>query len=42
LPIYVRLLWGVARPEVRNLRLHPTGIHRLHNVSLEGVPGLLP
>jgi ABC-type transport system substrate-binding protein len=42
LPIYVRLLWGVARPEVRNLRLHPTGVHRLHNVSLEGVPGLLP
>jgi peptide/nickel transport system substrate-binding protein len=42
LPIYVRLLWGVARPEVRNLRLHPTGIHRLHSVSLEGVPGLLP
>ncbi|RPH74155.1 MAG: hypothetical protein EHM88_23240, partial [Candidatus Rokuibacteriota bacterium] len=42
LPIYVRLLWGVARPEVRNLRVHPTGIHRLHNVSLEGVPGLRP
>ncbi len=42
LPIYVRLLWGVARPEVRNLRLHPTGVHRLHNVSLEGLPGLLP
>jgi len=42
LPIYVRLVWGVARPEVRNLRLHPTGVHRLHAVSLEGVPGLLP
>jgi len=42
LPIYVRLLWGVARPEVRNLRLHPTGVHRLHNVGLEGLPGLLP
>jgi peptide/nickel transport system substrate-binding protein len=36
LPIYVRLLWGVARPEVRNLRLHPTGVHRLHGVGLEG------
>jgi peptide/nickel transport system substrate-binding protein len=42
LPIYVRLLWGVARPEVRNLRLHPTGMHRLQNVSLEGIPGLQP
>jgi peptide/nickel transport system substrate-binding protein len=37
LPIYVRLEWGVARPEVRNLRLHPTGVHRLHNVSLDGM-----
>ncbi|HEY7517473.1 MAG TPA: ABC transporter substrate-binding protein [Methylomirabilota bacterium] len=35
LPIYVRLVWGVARPEVRNLRLHPTGFHRLAPVSLE-------
>ena len=26
LPIYVRLHWAVARPEVRNLRLHPSGI----------------
>jgi ABC-type transport system substrate-binding protein len=42
LPIYVRLVWGVARPEVRNLRLHPTGVHRLHAVSLEGIPGVLP
>jgi peptide/nickel transport system substrate-binding protein len=42
LPIYVRLVWGVARSEVRNLRLHPTGIHRLSGVSLEGVPGLQP
>lgn len=42
LPIYVRLVWGVARSEVRNLRLHPTGVHRLSGVSLEGVPGLLP
>ena len=40
LPIYVRLLWGVARPQVRNLRLHPTGVHRLHNVSLDSIPGL--
>jgi peptide/nickel transport system substrate-binding protein len=42
LPIYVRLVWAVARPEVRNLRLHPTGVHRLNTVNLEGIPGLTP
>jgi ABC-type transport system substrate-binding protein len=42
LPIYVRLVWGVTRPEVRNLRLHPTGFHRLQGVALEGVPGAQP
>ena len=42
LPIYVRLEWAVARPEVRNLRLHPTGFHRLQGVSLDGAPGTLP
>jgi peptide/nickel transport system substrate-binding protein len=36
LPLYVRLQWGVARPEVRGLRLHPTGFHRLSTVTLEG------
>jgi peptide/nickel transport system substrate-binding protein len=35
IPLYVRLVWAVARPEVRGLRLHPTGLHRLHNVWLE-------
>jgi peptide/nickel transport system substrate-binding protein len=35
IPIYVRLVWAVARPEVRGLRLHPTGVHRLHTVWLE-------
>ena len=35
IPIYVRLVWGVTRPEVRNLRLHPTGLHRLTTVTLE-------
>jgi ABC-type transport system substrate-binding protein len=40
LPIYVRLVWGVARPEVQNLRLHPTGLHRLSSVSLEPLPGI--
>jgi peptide/nickel transport system substrate-binding protein len=36
LPLYVRLQWAVARPEVRGLRLHPTGFHRLPTVTLEG------
>jgi peptide/nickel transport system substrate-binding protein len=36
LPLYVRLQWAVARPEVRGLRLHPTGFHRLSAVTLEG------
>ena len=40
LPLYVRLVWGVARPEVQNLRLHPTGFHRLNSVSLESLPGI--
>jgi peptide/nickel transport system substrate-binding protein len=35
IPIYVRLVWAVARPDVRGLRLHPTGVHRLHTVWLE-------
>jgi peptide/nickel transport system substrate-binding protein len=35
IPIYVRLLWAVTRPEVKNLRLHPTGLHRLTTVVLE-------
>ena len=35
IPLYVRLEWAVARPEVRGLRLHPTGIHRLSNVWLD-------
>jgi peptide/nickel transport system substrate-binding protein len=38
LPIYVRLVWAVARPEVRNLRLHPTGVHRLSGLALEPGP----
>jgi ABC-type transport system substrate-binding protein len=35
IPVYVRVVWGVTRPEVRNLRLHPTGLHRLSTVALE-------
>jgi peptide/nickel transport system substrate-binding protein len=34
-PLYVRLIWAVARPEVRGLRLHPTGFHRLSAVALD-------
>ena len=36
IPLYVRLHWVVARPEVRNLRLHPSGFHRLDRVELAG------
>jgi peptide/nickel transport system substrate-binding protein len=33
IPLYVRLEWAVTRPEVRGLRLHPTGFHRLSTVT---------
>ena len=36
LPLYVRLVWAVVRPEVRGLRLQPTGFHRLATVGVEG------
>ena len=42
LPIYVRLQWAVARSDVKGLRLHPTGIHRLDTVSLDIPPALAP
>lgn len=42
IPLYVRLLWAVARPEVRDLRLHPSGFHRLGRVWLEVPPGEAP
>jgi peptide/nickel transport system substrate-binding protein len=35
IPLYVRLVWAVTRPEVRGLRLHPTGLHRLSTLWLE-------
>ena len=39
IPLYVRLHWAVIRPEVRNLRLHPSGFHRLDRVTIEaGAP----
>jgi peptide/nickel transport system substrate-binding protein len=33
IPVYVRLQWAVVRPEVKGLRLHPTGFHRLDSLS---------
>ena len=33
IPLYVRLQWAVVRPEVKGLRLHPTGLHRLDTLS---------
>lgn len=34
-PLYVKLLWAVARPELRGFRLHPSGFHRLTTVGYE-------
>ena len=42
LPVYVRLQWAVARPEVKGLRLHPTGIPRLDGVSLDLPAAIAP
>jgi peptide/nickel transport system substrate-binding protein len=42
LPIYVRLEWAVARSDVKGLRLHPSGIHRLDTVSLDVPAALAP
>lgn len=36
IPLWVRLHWVVARPEVKNLRLHPSGFPRLDRVELAG------
>jgi peptide/nickel transport system substrate-binding protein len=41
IPLYVRLQWAVARPEVQQLRLDPSGRHRLDRVWLPG-PELPP
>ncbi|MCI0546941.1 MAG: ABC transporter substrate-binding protein [Candidatus Rokubacteria bacterium] len=38
IPLYVVMHWAIARPEVRNLRLHPSGFHRLDRVWLD-TPG---
>jgi len=34
IPVYVRLQWAVVRPEVKGLRLQPTGLHRLDTLTL--------
>jgi peptide/nickel transport system substrate-binding protein len=35
IPLYVQLHWVIGRSEVRNLRLHPSGAHRLDRITLE-------
>jgi peptide/nickel transport system substrate-binding protein len=35
IPLYVRLRWALARPDIRGLRLHPTGLHRLDALTLD-------
>jgi len=38
LPLYVRLNWAVARPDLRGFRLHPSGNHRLAGAWIESAP----
>jgi ABC-type transport system substrate-binding protein len=42
IPLYVRLHWALARPEVRNFRLHPSGNHRLDRTWIETAPPVQP
>jgi ABC-type transport system substrate-binding protein len=42
IPLYVRLHWAVARPEVRNFRLHPSGNHRLDRAWIDTAPPVPP
>jgi peptide/nickel transport system substrate-binding protein len=37
-PLYARLQWMVARPDVRGARLDPGGLHRLERIWLEPPP----
>ncbi|HWC01910.1 MAG TPA: ABC transporter substrate-binding protein [Methylomirabilota bacterium] len=41
-PLYVRLQWMVARPEVRGMRLDPGGLHHLERMRLEVPPASPP
>jgi peptide/nickel transport system substrate-binding protein len=34
-PLYVRMHWAAVRPEVRNLRLHPSGNPRFDRVWVD-------
>jgi peptide/nickel transport system substrate-binding protein len=38
-PLYVRMHWALVRPEVRNLRLHPSGNPRLDRVWIDQAAG---
>jgi peptide/nickel transport system substrate-binding protein len=42
LPLYVKLLWAVARPDVRGLRLHPSGFPRLSTVGIDAPVPVAP
>jgi len=42
IPLYVRLHWAVARPGVRNFRLHPSGNHRLDRAWIDTAPPVQP
>jgi ABC-type transport system substrate-binding protein len=37
-PLYARLQWMVARPEVKGIRLDPGGLHRLERMVFEPPP----
>ena len=41
-PLYVRLHWVLARPEIKGLRLHPSGFHRLDRVSVGAAVSVPP
>jgi len=41
-PLYVRVQWMVARPEVKGIRLDPGGRHRLERMMFEPPPAPPP
>jgi hypothetical protein len=41
-PLYSRMHWAVVRPEVRNLRLHPSGNPRFDRVWIDQPAPALP
>jgi ABC-type transport system substrate-binding protein len=42
IPLYVRLQWMVARPEVHGIQLDPGGLHHLERMSIEPPPAPAP